>query len=113
MMFVRARVRNIARDVKSALRIPSEALAPPGLALQLGDADMSDRALRAARGAQPEVETMLATATSATEVALLSPLRWHRRRSEEHTSELQSRFDLVCRLLLEKRNGAGATRTGA
>src|SRR5699024_1431653 len=25
-------------------------------------------------------------------------------RSEEHTSELQSRFDLVCRLLLEKTN---------
>src|SRR5699024_12036064 len=29
-------------------------------------------------------------------------LRDHR--SEEHTSELQSRFDLVCRLLLEKKN---------
>src|SRR5699024_12430977 len=27
-----------------------------------------------------------------------------RQRSEEHTSELQSRFDLVCRLLLEKKN---------
>src|SRR5207249_10339169 len=27
-----------------------------------------------------------------------------RSRSEEHTSELQSRFDLVCRLLLEKKN---------
>src|SRR5699024_11631100 len=27
-----------------------------------------------------------------------------RERSEEHTSELQSRFDLVCRLLLEKKN---------
>src|SRR5699024_12185998 len=27
--------------------------------------------------------------------------RWMR--SEEHTSELQSRFDLVCRLLLEKK----------
>src|SRR2546428_6385133 len=26
------------------------------------------------------------------------------RRSEEHTSELQSRSDLVCRLLLEKKN---------
>src|SRR2546421_7254083 len=26
-----------------------------------------------------------------------------RRRSEEHTSELQSRSDLVCRLLLEKK----------
>src|SRR5207249_9009514 len=30
--------------------------------------------------------------------------RWGRWRSEEHTSELQSRFDLVCRLLLEKKN---------
>src|SRR5699024_9753629 len=27
-------------------------------------------------------------------------------RSEEHTSELQSRFDLVCRLLLEKKRQA-------
>src|SRR6202047_5512874 len=36
--------------------------------------------------------------------------RWSRRsfgfgfRSEEHTSELQSPYDLVCRLLLEKKN---------
>src|SRR5204863_5888749 len=29
------------------------------------------------------------------------------RRSEEHTSELQSRRDLVCRLLLEKKKGWG------
>src|SRR5204862_2045632 len=29
--------------------------------------------------------------------------RGERRRSEEHTSELQSRRDLVCRLLLEKK----------
>src|SRR5699024_11448582 len=29
-------------------------------------------------------------------------LTTRRHRSEEHTSELQSRFDLVCRLLLEK-----------
>src|SRR6202044_4197684 len=28
----------------------------------------------------------------------------HRSRSEEHTSELQSRENLVCRLLLEKKN---------
>src|SRR5699024_11239775 len=28
---------------------------------------------------------------------------YYRTRSEEHTSELQSRFDLVCRLLLEKK----------
>src|SRR5687768_18200459 len=31
------------------------------------------------------------------------PLR-HAERSEEHTSELQSRLHLVCRLLLEKKN---------
>src|SRR5690349_23867971 len=30
-------------------------------------------------------------------------------RSEEHTSELQSRRDLVCRLLLEKKKAAGLT----
>src|SRR5699024_12366756 len=29
-----------------------------------------------------------------------------RHRSEEHTSELQSRFDLVCRLLLEKKKSS-------
>src|SRR5437868_11188493 len=30
-------------------------------------------------------------------------------RSEEHTSELQSRFDIVCRLLLEKKKAFRAT----
>src|SRR2546429_3395770 len=33
-----------------------------------------------------------------------SPLFGHLQRSEEHTSELQSRLHLVCRLLLEKKN---------
>src|SRR5437868_8325431 len=50
------------------------------------------------------------------EDAILADLAWlgvvwdegpvrqsERSRSEEHTSELQSRFDLVCRLLLEKK----------
>src|SRR6185312_16741604 len=32
-------------------------------------------------------------------------------RSEEHTSELQSRSDLVCRLLLETKNTSSATNT--
>src|SRR5699024_12240946 len=32
-----------------------------------------------------------------------APARERCSRSEEHTSELQSRFDLVCRLLLEKK----------
>src|SRR5437868_12110672 len=42
-------------------------------------------------------------------LSMIVPLPWARAitvrvRSEEHTSELQSRFDLVCRLLLEKKN---------
>src|SRR5207249_12107651 len=35
--------------------------------------------------------------------ALFAIHQRRRVRSEEHTSELQSRFDLVCRLLLEKK----------
>src|SRR5256884_1068144 len=35
-----------------------------------------------------------------------SRLRFSSTRSEEHTSELQSRLHLVCRLLLEKKNRA-------
>src|SRR5699024_11354765 len=34
-------------------------------------------------------------------------------RSEEHTSELQSRFDLVCRLLLEKKKRSTGDSRGA
>src|SRR5438067_5203442 len=34
-------------------------------------------------------------------------------RSEEHTSELQSRFDLVCRLLLEKKKSIGSANQRA
>src|SRR5699024_11403907 len=52
---------------------------------------------------------------------VLSPARWRVRavdlprtgrpwRSEEHTSELQSRFDLVCRLLLEKKKSQDTRR---
>src|SRR5215207_5730918 len=37
---------------------------------------------------------------------LLSSFRGKEHRSEEHTSELQSRVDLVCRLLLEKQKQA-------
>src|SRR5690606_40132396 len=43
-----------------------------------------------------------------------SPCRYRQapeRRSEEHTSELQSRENLVCRLLLEKKNYQSAPMT--
>src|SRR5699024_12673577 len=37
------------------------------------------------------------------DVAAVPPATSGPRRSEEHTSELQSRFDVVCRLLLEQK----------
>src|SRR3989442_8800371 len=43
--------------------------------------------------------------------ARLRPFLLRQRRSEEHTSELQSRPHLVCRLLLEKKKTPVATPT--
>src|SRR5438270_9156368 len=44
-----------------------------------------------------------------------APPRWPRRRprSEEHTSELQSQSNLVCRLLLEKKKKNKTTKNRA
>src|SRR6266704_7126761 len=43
------------------------------------------------------------SATRSSGTSIRWRIRCARRRSEDHTSELQSRFDLVCRLLLEKK----------
>src|SRR5699024_12742231 len=51
-------------------------------------------------GSGPSEESTRSTTPSTME----SPRSTAWCRSEEHTSELQSRFDLVCRLLLEKKN---------
>src|SRR5688572_32555282 len=40
------------------------------------------------------------------------PARWRTLRSEEHTSELQSQSNLVCRLLLEKKKNNDYSRLG-
>src|SRR5207249_7569756 len=47
--------------------------------------------------------TLVSLAGFALTDALFHLMGVPRERSEEHTSELQSRFDLVCRLLLEKK----------
>src|SRR3989442_3254339 len=55
-----------------------------------------------------EEETTSRVSNSFTNRSPLALTRWppsDRMRSEEHTSELQSRPHLVCRLLLEKNNG--------
>src|SRR5207247_8753009 len=50
------------------------------------------------------VEGILTTFYEAGPVGIQGAQYHADRRSEEHTSELQSRVDLVCRLLLEKKN---------
>src|SRR2546422_2502857 len=45
----------------------------------------------------------LARMTFDRDLAIGAPVALRPRRSEEHTSELQSRLHLVCRLLLEKK----------
>src|SRR5690349_24241431 len=45
--------------------------------------------------------------TPSSRVPILRPMPDYRPVSEEHTSELQSRRDLVCRLLLEKKKKPG------
>src|SRR6266403_2247760 len=50
-----------------------------------------------------DLQTIGAAAASDTVAPVIGELLHHYHRSEEHTSELQSRRDLVCRLLLEKK----------
>src|SRR5207248_5059300 len=47
---------------------------------------------------------MMLTGKFMGEIPTNFPVSIMQRRSEEHTSELQSPYDLVCRLLLEKKN---------
>src|SRR6202521_1284632 len=57
----------------------------------------------------------LPISSASRETPTIRPGSWRRSlsrtRSEEHTSELQSPQNLVCRLLLEKKNAANGART--
>src|SRR5699024_11811254 len=55
------------------------------------------------RSTPPCVSRSAPTSTGSSPTTRTSTAPPNCRRSEEHTSELQSRFDLVCRLLLEKK----------
>src|SRR5689334_23540988 len=61
----------------------------------LGDADQAVEEL---------VHPLAAERDLAADLVALAEPEAGDRRSEEHTSELQSQFHLVCRLLLEKKN---------
>src|SRR2546422_3390685 len=80
---------------------------------------LSLRADRSAPGGRPAMPVLIAAwslgPSTRKATRANTPVRWHPRgalrrpaclhqgRSEEHTSELQSRLHLVCRLLLEKK----------
>src|SRR5207249_7057755 len=69
----------------------------------LTDIFRTTRCRRFCRNASTKIEDLMWEATQESIAPCGVPLRLYRTRSEEHTSELQSRFDLVCRLLLEKK----------
>src|SRR5699024_11655211 len=88
------------RSASSRSRCTSwlERVRPSGCGCQSGSpAGGSPRSARKSRTPRSSREPTYWPRSSA-----LAPtqVRW---RSEEHTSELQSRFDLVCRLLLDKK----------
>src|SRR5438105_7587999 len=65
---------------------------------------IDSRAISRRTGSKPERTTALGVSSMRTVTPVAaSKARMLRPRSEEHTSELQSRVDLVCRLLLEKK----------
>src|SRR5699024_10622942 len=80
-------------------RPTSRSIPPPSAPQSTSRADVPSRAARAATApASTELPAPPRAPTTATTAPCSSA------RSEEHTSELQSRFDIVCRLLLVKKN---------
>src|SRR2546429_2234883 len=93
----------MARDARSYLSgVPS--------ALPMNSASSSDHAFIGSRpsGGTPSISAMTITGSGYAK----SPITSMVPRSEEHTSELQSRLHLVCRLLLEKKNRSSPSGFG-
>src|SRR5690606_41492781 len=83
----------------------SSDLGLPAAGQQLQDADRPVHRLHRALCAVPDPAVLLAGLHGATIAAVTTPAAAPvTDRSEEHTSELQSRENLVCRLLLEKKD---------
>src|SRR2546430_16662700 len=71
-------------------------------ALPISDRSRTSRGKRMKTASTSIIRTCITSACSAWELRV--------RRSEEHTSELQSQSNLVCRLLLEKKKNEGDVR---
>src|SRR5699024_12291301 len=78
--------------------------APEIYTLSLHDAlPISEAVVRDISSKKNETDWMLDKRLKALRIFDKKSIPERSERSEEHTSELQSRFDLVCRLLLEKK----------
>src|SRR5690606_32056866 len=103
---------NRRRPFNGLLRRSDEALRSPDRAIRTGlRASRTTRRKRACVltfGNLPSPKTVPAHEPLRVAVASLRPVCFlhYTGRSEEHTSELQSRENLVCRLLLEKKKNA-------
>src|SRR3712207_7976454 len=85
-------------------RPPRSTLFPYTTLFRSGKAPRLRRRTRGGRGASLLLEAASCAASTAAVVCSRSSRpSWSWSRSEEHTSELQSRQYLVCRLLLEKK----------
>src|SRR5207249_10896109 len=73
--------------------------------IRLRSVEPAGRLASAGRNKDPFVDTKGVEFIVACDVG--NPLLGENGRSEEHTSELQSRFEVVCRLLLEKKKPPG------
>src|SRR5207247_6476209 len=96
------------RPSVKALRMLARKLGVTSGYLETGS-DLADAEARELRLADLELRLRLDREVDAGELqSILDDATEHADlRSEEHTSELQSRVDLVCRLLLAKKNTAG------
>src|SRR5687768_18076909 len=86
-------------------RPPRSTLFPYTTLFRSGDLLFSRAFAELAAGGSAEAVQVLSDASSALAQGELLQREdaWDATRSEEHTSELQSRLHLVCRLLLEKK----------
>src|SRR5207249_9704282 len=99
----------IRRSVPVVELITRSTLTPSSLVTQAIERPSGDKSNSSTSQGMPFVRTRYRRVARSTYAR-----RWNSEprsvvRSEEHTSELQSRFDLVCRLLLEKKKDARGT----
>src|SRR5438132_3512679 len=94
--------------------MPATKTKPPRVATPITDAKPTAAEMLKGVCETSRASTPPATPKGSTEsTANALRMELNERRSEEHTSELQSHSDLVCRLLLEKKKKKRMTKTSS